>query len=88
MTESVDLGPRLEGLVSHLVETGRFRTRTEVIQAGLRMIEEREEALQTLDALIEEGLAEAEAGQFVGSAELQSRLTSKYIRMPCLSDDV
>ena len=87
MTNDVDLGPRLEGLVSHLVATGRFRTRTEVIQAGLRMIEEREEALQTLDALIEEGLADADSGQVVESADLQSRLASKYIQMPRLSND-
>lgn len=87
MADSVDLGPRLESLVSHLIETGRFRTRAEVIRAGLRMIEEREEALQALDAALEEGLADAGAGRFVPSADLRARLTSKYNQIPRISHD-
>ena len=45
------------------------------------MIEEREQKLGVLGAELEVGLADADAGLLVTSAELQARLVSKYNQM-------
>ena len=63
MPSSADLGPRLDDYVSHLVQTGRYRSRSEVLREGVRLVEEREKRLAVLDAAITRGIADAEAGR-------------------------
>ena len=63
MASSVDLGKQLEGVVSRLVESGRYNSRSEVLREGVRLIHEREVRLAALDASIRRGLADADAGR-------------------------
>ena len=49
MASSADLGPRLESFVESLVKTGRYRSRSEVMREGVRLVEEREKRLAALD---------------------------------------
>ena len=78
MPSSADLGPRLEGYVTSLVQTGRYNSRSEVLREGVRLVEEREKRLAALDAAIARGLADAEAGRVKpineAFAEVRARL--------------
>jgi antitoxin ParD1/3/4 len=81
MASSADLGKRLENYVSDLIRVGRYNSRSEVLREGVRLVEEREKRLAVLDAAIERGLADADAGRVKPISEVASRLGAKYERM-------
>jgi antitoxin ParD1/3/4 len=56
-TTTVALGSHLEAFVQESVATGRYNNVSEVIRAGVRMLEEREKALMELDLALAEGEA-------------------------------
>ncbi|QUG73872.1 type II toxin-antitoxin system ParD family antitoxin [Erwinia sp. E602] len=58
-TMTVDLGEELRGYVESLVESGDYRTQSEVIRESLRLLKEQQahSKLQQLRTLIDEGLA-------------------------------
>ena len=58
---SADLGSKLEQVVTDLVESGRYNSKSEVLREGVRLVQEREARLAALDAAIAESLAEAES---------------------------
>jgi antitoxin ParD1/3/4 len=78
MASSADLGKRLENYVSDLIRVGRYNSRSEVLREGVRLVEEREKRLAVLDAAIERGLADADAGRIKPISEVASRLAAKY----------
>ncbi len=63
LASSVDLGNRLEEVVTELVKTGRYNSRSEILREGVRLVHERETRLIALDASIARGLADADAGR-------------------------
>lgn len=52
---SIALGKHFDGFISQEVASGRFGTASEVIRAGLRLLEEREQKLSLLRAALLEG---------------------------------
>ncbi len=56
-TMTVDTGDELRGFVEGLVESGSYRSNSEVVREGLRLLQEKqaESKLETLKKLIEEG---------------------------------
>lgn len=56
-TTSFALGDHFNGFLAEQVGTGRYGSASEVIRAGLRLLEEREVRLAELRALIAEGEA-------------------------------
>jgi antitoxin ParD1/3/4 len=78
MPSSVDLGSRLERLVAKLVKTGRYNSRSEILREGVRLVEKREARLAALDAAIERGIADAEAGRVKPLTKVFGRLEVKY----------
>ena len=78
MPNSPDLGPRLESYVAELVTSGRFESRTDVLREGIRLVEEREKRLADLDAAIDRGLADADAGRVTPVEKVARRLADKY----------
>ncbi len=56
-TTSIALGDHFTGFLAEQVQTGRYGSASEVIRAGLRLLEEREVKLAELRALIAEGEA-------------------------------
>ncbi|MFZ5757126.1 MAG: type II toxin-antitoxin system ParD family antitoxin [Pseudomonadota bacterium] len=52
---SVSLGDHFEGFIAHQVETGRYGSASEVVRAGLRLLEDNENKLATLRRLLTEG---------------------------------
>jgi antitoxin ParD1/3/4 len=78
MAFSVDLGSRLEDVVTKLVEEGRYGSKSEVLREGVRLVHERE---ARLDAAIRRGLEEAERGEGEPAEEVFARLRAKYEAM-------
>ena len=81
MASSVDLGSKLESVVTKLVSKGRYGSKSEVIREGVRMVEEREKRLEELDRALERGLADVKAGRTKPAKEVFDRLEAKYLAM-------
>lgn len=75
---SADLGARLESYVSKLVESGRYGSKSEVLREGVRLVEEREKRLAVLDAEIERGLADIDAGRTHAIEDVTDELTQRF----------
>jgi len=52
---SVSLGGHFEEFVSDKIEKGRFQSASEVIRAGLRLLEEEEKKIELLQKALDEG---------------------------------
>jgi len=52
---SVTLGEHFEKIIEHSIESGRYSSASEVIRAGLRMIDERERKIDLLNKAIKAG---------------------------------
>jgi len=78
MPSSVDLGKRLEKVVSRLVSSGRYNSKSEVIREGVRLVEEREKRLKALDEALAEGLADLRAGRTYAAEDVFSELRERF----------
>ncbi len=63
-TTSIALGDHFQRFAEEQVAQGRFGSASEVIRAGLRLLEEREAKLQALRKAIQEGIASGPAEPF------------------------
>jgi antitoxin ParD1/3/4 len=81
MAISADVGVTLEKYVTNLVERGRYNSKSEVVREGIRLVQERESRLAALDAAIERGLADADAGRLIPADEVFGQLKAKYSAM-------
>ncbi|MES9858978.1 MAG: type II toxin-antitoxin system ParD family antitoxin [Sedimenticola sp.] len=61
---SFSLGGHDRSFINDQVEHGRFGNKTEVVRAGLRLLEDYENKQKALRALVDEGLADIEAGRY------------------------
>lgn len=61
---SVTIGEHFTRFIDEQVETGRYASASEVIRAGLRMLEDYEGRLKALDALLQEGIDSGPAEPF------------------------
>ncbi len=52
---SMTLGGHFDGFIAQQVAEGRYASASEVVRAGLRMLENNEQKLATLRSLLEEG---------------------------------
>jgi antitoxin ParD1/3/4 len=75
---SAELGKPLESYVQQLVETGRYRSKSEVLREGIRLVEEREKRLAALDMAIERGLEDVNAGRTYALEDLAVELAQRY----------
>ncbi|MFZ4604952.1 MAG: type II toxin-antitoxin system ParD family antitoxin [Caulobacter sp.] len=81
MASSVDLGGNLEDVVTRLVKSGRYNSRSEILREGVRLVQERESRLAALDASILRGIADADAGRVHDLEDVAARLDAKYAAM-------
>ncbi len=58
---SISLGSHFEGFVADQIEGGRYATTSEVVRAGLRLLEQEEAKLANLRRLLAEGEASGRA---------------------------
>lgn len=63
MMISADLGKSLEAYLQQLVDTGRYGSKSEVLREGVRLIQDRETRLASLDAALARGEADIVAGR-------------------------
>jgi antitoxin ParD1/3/4 len=79
---SISLGDHFEEFIRKQIESGRYNNASEVVRAGLRMLEDkevtREEKLRWLDEALAKGLADAEAGLGKPMDEVFDRLEAKF----------
>lgn len=75
---SADLGPQLECFVTKLVETGRYKSKSEVLREGIRLIQEREARLSVLDLALARGFDDAQKGRIKPMTEVVAGLEAKY----------
>lgn len=61
---SISLGDHFTDFIDAQVESGRFKSASEVLRAGLRLLEEREAKLQALRDAIREGEESGDALPF------------------------
>jgi antitoxin ParD1/3/4 len=78
---SANLGKQLENYIQQLVDSGRYGSRSEVLREGVRLVQDRETKLATLDASIMRGVADDEAGRTKSADEVFDRLEAKYRAM-------
>ena len=52
---SITLGNHFDAFIAQQVKTGRYASASEVVRAGLRMLEDTETKLETLRNLLDEG---------------------------------
>ncbi len=71
---SITLGNHFDDFIAKQLETGRFGSASEVVRAGLRMLEDAETRIETLRNMLDEGeasgVAEYTYEQFI--AEMDS----------------
>ena len=71
-TTSVALGTYFDNFISTTIQTGRYNNASEVVRAGLRMLEENEKRIMELKSAIEEGEKGGIAEDFNPEKHLQS----------------
>lgn len=62
---SMTLGPHWEGFIKGEIESGRYKSTSEVVRAGLRELEERREKLHALRDHLVTGYEQSQRGEFV-----------------------
>lgn len=75
---NISLTPELEGFVNSRVSSGRYQSASEVVRAGLRLLEERElardAALHEVRQKIAIGLEQARRGELLDGEEVFRQL--------------
>jgi antitoxin ParD1/3/4 len=74
---SISLGDHFENFIDSRVTTGRFKNASEVVRAGLRLLEEEESKIVALKAAIKEGFDSGLAKNFVASKHLAKLKSAK-----------
>lgn len=78
MPTSVALTTHFESFVREQVESGRFNNASEVVRAGLRLLEDQQRHLDALRASITAGLA---SGADIPADTVFDRLEAKYRKL-------
>ena len=76
---SITLGDHFTDFIDRQVEHGRFGSASEVVRAGLRLLEEHETKVKALQEALIEGEQSGEPTEFDNAAFLQ-RMRDKYVR--------
>ncbi len=78
---NVSLTPEMERLVAEKVNSGLYRSASEVLREGLRLLQARDDEqaarLQTLRRDIQEGLDELDRGESVPGEEAWNRIMAR-----------
>ena len=78
---NISLTEELEELVQRKVESGRYTSASEVIRAGLRLLEQEDELRETrlaaVRAEVQAGIGQAERGELVDGEEAMARVKKR-----------
>lgn len=78
MPSSYTLGSHYEDFVQSQLESGHYNSASEVVRAGLRLLEERNDRLRSLDRALAQGLKDADAGRVRPAAKVFDELEARY----------
>ena len=78
--KSFVIGERFEKFINQQVESGRFNNASEVVRASLRLLEDEEARLEEGRRLIDEGIAELDAGKGI-TFNSPGELTAAVLRL-------
>jgi antitoxin ParD1/3/4 len=81
MAISAELGETLEKVVNDLVATGRYNSKSEVLREGVRLVQEREARFKRLEAELQKGLDDIEAGRTIPAERVFEELRARYTKM-------
>ena len=82
MPSSYTLGKHFETFVQAQLASGRYNNASEVLRDALRLMEDRERRLASLDAAIERGIADIEAGRVHDLDEVCDELDAELAALP------
>lgn len=74
---NVSLTPELEKLVNREVRSGRYKSASEVVREGLRLIQLREAKLEALRRDIREGIDELDKGEGIPAERVFAEMRKK-----------
>jgi antitoxin ParD1/3/4 len=74
---SISLGNHFENFITNRINDGRFNNASEVIRAGLRLLEEEENRVLALRQAIQEGKDSGKAKDFVPKKFLETLKSKK-----------
>jgi antitoxin ParD1/3/4 len=81
MPSSYTLGKHFEAFVQAQLASGRYGNASEVLRDALRLMEAREKHIAALDAAIDRGVADVEAGRVYDADEVFDELEARYAAM-------
>lgn len=81
---NVSLTPELEMLVDSKVKSGLYNSASEVVRAGIRLLQERDDMreakLNALRADIQKGIDDLEAGRFRDGEEAMAEIKERLLK--------
>jgi antitoxin ParD1/3/4 len=88
MPTSVALSAHFESFVRDQVESGRYNNATEVVSAGLRLLEDEQNRLQHKNEAMRAAItAGINSGVSISAEDVFERLETKYKKQPNLKTD-
>ena len=69
---NLSLDEHWRAFIEHQIVSGHYASVSEVVEAGLRQLEARDQQLARLRAHVAEGIAEADAGDFVDDYSIEA----------------
>jgi antitoxin ParD1/3/4 len=81
ISSSYTLGRHFEEFIQGQLASGRYNNASEVVRDALRLLEERERRLGALDAAIERGVADIQAGRTHDADAVFDELEARYTGM-------
>ena len=76
---SISLGDHFEDFITEIVGSGRYQSASEVIRAGLRLLEHEERKIEALKSALELGEKSGIARDFIPSAHLKT-IHAKHVK--------
>ena len=77
MAISAELGKTLEKVVTDVVASGRYNSKSEVLRGGVRLVQEREARHAALAALLEEAEDDIAAGRTYAAEEVFAEIRQR-----------
>jgi antitoxin ParD1/3/4 len=80
MPSSYTLGKHFESFVQAQLASGRYGNASEVLRDALRLMEDRERRLASLDAALDRGMDDIAAGRVHAAEDVFSELKARYAK--------
>ena len=74
---SISIGDYFDNFIQSSISAGRYKNASEVVRAGLRLLEEEENKMIALRAAIQEGIESGIANDFNPETHLKNRIKEK-----------